>query len=332
VKALGVRSRPALRVLALAAAAGTVPPSLAGRAAATESASLSVEVYRGLGAEDASSPGPSPERVELVVDLTRSMLRASADGRPLADLARGGAAALLRSLDESAEAALTVLGHAAGEGCTASERLAAAAPAPARRDAADRLGELAPRSESSLAGALDQVRRQLEGEGGGRRARVVAVTDLEDGAGDPCGGDLCEAARRLVAAGAWLEIVPTREVDPPACLSGLLPSPAPPPSAAGTDAEPTFSVALDAAADEVVAEGRAGEGAVPVPPGLVTLLVHLDPPERIGPFRLAPGDAARVSVLESRESGVPRRVWRVERGDEAVGRAFPPPDELPQER
>jgi hypothetical protein len=38
-----------------------------------------------------------------------------------------------------------------------------------------------------------------------------------------------------------------------------------------------------------------------------------------------------VSVLESFEAGVPTRIWRIERGDEAVGRAFPPPDELPRE-
>jgi hypothetical protein len=69
-----------------------------------------------------------------------------------------------------------------------------------------------------------------------------------------------------------------------------------------------------------------------VPAGLVTLLVHLDPPEQIGPFRLGPGQAARVRVVEGREAGRPARIWRIERGDEAVGRAFPPPETLPQER
>jgi hypothetical protein len=62
------------------------------------------------------------------------------------------------------------------------------------------------------------------------------------------------------------------------------------------------------------------------------LRLDLDPPEQIGPFRLGPGESARVSVLETNEGGSPSRIWRIERGDEAVGRAFPPPDELPRRR
>jgi len=317
----------AVRALALAGGALAVSASLPGEAWAAGPASLTVEVYRDLGAPDVSAPRAALERVELVVDLTRSTLRAAQDGRTLADLARSGAAALLESLDERTEVALTVFGHTAGERCTEPERILAG------RGSADSLQALAPRSEASLAGAIDHVRRDLERERGERRVRVVVVTDLDDATADACGGDLCAAARRLVAAGAWLEIVPTRAAEPPACLATLLPSPArpDPASAGGAGDAPRFSVATSAGADLVVAEGRAGAGAVEVPPGLLTLLVHLDPPEQIGPFRLGPGESARVSVLESFESGVPTRIWRIERGDEAVGRAFPPPDELPRE-
>jgi hypothetical protein len=316
----------AVRALALAGGALAVSAPFPDGAGAAGPASLTVEVYRDLVAPEVSAPRAALERVELVVDLTQSTLRVGQDGRTLADLARSGATALLESLDDRAEVALTVFGHAAGERCTEAERILAG------RGFADSLQALVPRSEASLAGAIDHVRRDLERERGERRVRVVVVTDLDDATADPCGGDLCAAARRLVAAGAWLEVVPTRAAEPPACLATLLPSPARPGSAsAGAGDAPSFSVATSASADLVVAEGRAGGGAVEVPPGLLTLLVHLDPPEQIGPFRLGPGESARVSVLESFEAGVPTRIWRIERGDEAVGRAFPPPDELPRE-
>jgi hypothetical protein len=324
--------RPSGRAVALAVLALAALALLPRVARATGSASLTVEVYRDLGVP-APSPEPTLERVELVVDLTRSMLRRASDGRSLAELARGGSLALMDSLDDRTEIALTVLGHRAGERCTEAERILAPAPAAGRRPTADPFGELAPRSEASLAGAVDRVRRDLERQPSARTVRVVLVTDLEDATADPCGGDLCEAAGRLVAAGAWLEVAPAGTAEPPACLTTLLPSPArpAPASARGVDDAPTFSVAAGASADGIVAEGRAGAGAIEVPSGLLTLVVQLDPPEQIGPFRLDPGESARVSVLESVEGGVPTRTWRLERGDEAVGRAFPPPDQLPRE-
>ena len=114
----------AVRALALAGGALAVSASLPGEAWAAGPASLTVEVYRDLGAPDVSAPRAALERVELVVDLTRSTLRAAQDGRTLADLARSGAAALLESLDERTEVALTVFGHTAGERCTEPERVA----------------------------------------------------------------------------------------------------------------------------------------------------------------------------------------------------------------
>jgi hypothetical protein len=83
---------------------------------------------------------------------------------------------------------------------------------------------------------------------------------------------------------------------------------------------------------DVVAVGRAGDEAIPVPPGLMTLIVQLDPPETIGPFRLEPGSSARVRVLDAPGTQSPERTWRIERGNEAVGRAFPPPERLPTPR
>jgi hypothetical protein len=80
--------------------------------------------------------------------------------------------------------------------------------------------------------------------------------------------------------------------------------------------------------DRVLAEGRTGGDAVPVPAGVVMLAVALDPPERIGPFRLDPGESARVRILDTLDTAT-SRIWRIERGDEVVGRAFPPPDDFP---
>ncbi|RIK89657.1 MAG: hypothetical protein DCC71_25880, partial [Proteobacteria bacterium] len=104
----------------------------------------------------------------------------------------------------------------------------------------------------------------------------------------------------------------------------------PPPPGASASPPWTASSAQAGGEPALLAVGRAGGGFVPVPPGVVTLLVQLDPPERIGPFLLRAGDAARVRILEEATgAGAPVRTWRLERGDEAVGRAFPPPETLP---
>jgi hypothetical protein len=62
--------------------------------------------------------------------------------------------------------------------------------------------------------------------------------------------------------------------------------------------------------------------------GLITMVVELDPPEMIGPFRVEPGKSARVRLLDYPQARPPARIWRVEREGEAVGRAFPPPETL----
>jgi hypothetical protein len=308
------------------------PPASAAPVEAAQAqapASVTVAVYGGLARGGAPAP-VAAARVEVVVDLTRSMLAPAPNGRSRADLARSSAAQLLSSLRDGTEIALRSMGDAASAQCTGSERLGDPA-LPARREPlVRRLRELTPRSEASLPATLDQVRLDLEREGAARRSRVVVFSDLESS----CGGELCSAAERLVASGAWLEVVPLGSAAPPACLAEIRPAPSQPePELAGAAAaRPAFRV--EQAGGEVgtaplLATGEAGGPPVSVPAGLVKLVVQLDPPEEIGPFRLAPGEAAQVSVLESRGAGRPTRIWRVERGGEAVGRAFPPPDELP---
>jgi hypothetical protein len=289
-------------------------------------AELAVDVYGGLAEAAPALADPTPERVELVVDATRSMLQPAPRGATRHARARAAAAGVLAALEPGSQATLRAVGHREGGACTDSQRLADGLDRGDRALLDARLQGATPRSEASLAAALDQLGSELAGEGTARATRVVLVSDLDEGA---CGGDLCAAARALVERGAWLQVVPAGDVEPPACLAELLPSPALPPVGAAAGAP--FTV-LDAGAApgaaSVVAVGRSGDGFVSVPAGLLTLLVHVEPPERIGPFRLAPGASARVRLLDDRAAVPPVRTWRLERGDEAVGRAFPPPERL----
>lgn len=324
-----MRRRRALPLAALAALAGCARLPGAKDAAGPEPAApaiLAVDVYGSLDGAPGLAPEAAEERVELVFDATISMGASSRGER-----ARGAAAQVLRALPEGAVVSLRSAGHREDAGCTSSERLLSDVPARESARVAGSVASLASRSEASLARVLDEVGRDLEQEGLARATRVVLISDFVD----PCGGDLCAAARRLVGTGAWLEVVPAGALAAPACLAEILPSPALPPATQGTGASgAAFTVtALDAASGvlRVVATGRAGEGGIPVAPGVVTLTLQLDPPERIGPFRLEPGGATHVRVLETFDAAAPTRIWRIERGAEAVGRAFPPPDELPDE-
>ena len=302
----------------------TPEPETANAPVSQPPARLSVVLY---GGSPVAAPPRSAPRVELVVDLGRSMLLPAPDGRSRADLARNAATDLLRSLREGTEIAVRVAGATPSDRCTGSERLSEPSVEESREALVRRLSAATPRSEASPADALDEVRVDLERERAAARARVILFSDLEE----PCGGDLCAAARRLVASGAWLEVVPLGSAPAPECLAEIHPLPSAPPSPDAA-AHPAFRVERSgrgAGSAPVIATGDVGGPAVAVPAGLVRLVVQIDPPEEIGPFRLAPGESARVSVLESGGAGAPSRTWRVERGDEAVGRAFPPPDELP---
>jgi len=312
-----------LAFLVLLSSCARSPAATEASAPVAASASLAVDVYGGLDESAALAAAPAAERVELLVDSTLSMAPPAR-----ADRARSAAAQILRGLPDDGVVSLRSVGHRDAGDCTGSERLLTEVRASDRERVSQRLAALAARSEASLAQALDEVAADLASEASARSTRVVLISDLDDA----CSGDLCAAAQRLVARGAWLEVVPTGALAPPACLAELLPSPALPPSAAALGTPPAeFTVTAQEGAAEaarVVATGRAGEGSILLPPGVVTVTLHLDPPERIGPFRLDPGDSARVRVLETYDAAAPTRIWRIERGDEAVGRAFPPPDEL----
>jgi Ca-activated chloride channel family protein len=303
------------------------PPSVgAAPPAEPRPASVAVEVYGALAPVPAAA---SPQRVELVLDLTRSMLARDAAGDTRAESAKRGASELTATLRAGTELGLRSLGHRPGaaRACSESERVVDP-PADDRDTAARRLRALAPRSEASLAAALEAVRLDLEREASAGRTRVVVFTDFEDS----CGGDLCGTAHRLVADGAWLEIVAQGPAVPPACLADLEPPAREAPSAAAAAAPAPLRFEVSSARDARApagwtGAGQAGEGPLTVPPGLVTLQVQLDPPEEIGPIRVEPGEQVRVTLVDGGGPGL--RTWRVERGEEAVGRAFPPPDQLP---
>lgn len=97
---------------------------------------------------------------------------------------------------------------------------------------------------------------------------------------------------------------------------------APPPLRFRVYAAPGGVPQLDA---ESLAAGRSGAGAVEVPAGDVAVVVDVTPPELVGPFRLAPGQQAVVRLMDFPAARPARRIWRVERADEPVAHAFPPP-------
>jgi hypothetical protein len=296
-------------------------------------AHVSLESYLGMPAPAARATGP-PRRFDILVDLTESMGRAGADGISRASRASSQASDLLLSLPQGTEITLRAQGHRAEASCALPERLAGPAIPTLRMPLAQQLEGLKPRSEGSLAAALAQTRLELERDEAVQRTSVVLFSDLES----RCGGDICAEAEALVEEGARLEIVALGEAPLPACLEEFQASRWNPRRQAprSATAPPRFVIHANASRGEgldptPLARGRAGEGPVDVPAGLITMVVELDPPETIGPFRVEPGGTAHVRLLDYPQADPPTRIWRVEREGEPVGRAFPPPDALSEE-
>ncbi|MDJ0866733.1 MAG: hypothetical protein QNK03_11540 [Myxococcota bacterium] len=305
-----------LLVVACARPVGTAP---------VVPARVQVEVYRGLAAPPHGAGSHAPVRVDLVVDVRRSTDRTASDP---AD-ARRGAAALIDALPAGTELTLRAVGHREGAGCTAAERLLGPAIPSVRTAWAERVRQLRPRAEGSLAEALDAVRQELRADGAAERTRVMVFSDFAPG----CGADLCESARALVESGAWVDFVAADAERAPACIERLQPVAAgpgptvmrlsPPPPAFRVAA---FAHAAPGDASRVLAEGRAGAAPVEVAAGEITVHVQLDPPEQIGPLRVAPGSFTRVRLLDYPSALPPARIWRVER--EELPPFAPPPQRV----
>jgi hypothetical protein len=64
--------------------------------------------------------------------------------------------------------------------------------------------------------------------------------------------------------------------------------------------------------------------------GLVALEVDLTPMERVGPFRLRPGERVLVRLLDFPGASPPDRAWQVERPGDAY--EHPAPDDATSQR
>jgi hypothetical protein len=294
--------------LLLALACASLGERVRGRAVAPR-AHVALEVWPGFSQRPGASQQAS-ERVEIVLDLTTSMRAAAAPGGPPRyAAARNGALRLVRSLPARTSLGVRALGITRGEEHCAGPFTLQRASRPDPAALAPLLDSVQPASESSLAGALEELRgdlgRSLEG------SRVVIFTDL----GAECGGDLCAAASQLVAGGARLDLVLLSDAVVPQCFAHFAPEGQP--SAAEFQPEPPradFRVEAyetgAAAAGDVLARGRIDGRPVAVTPGAVTIVLEMRPPSVIGPLVLEEGTLTRVRVLDFPTLDPPAREWR----------------------
>jgi hypothetical protein len=290
-----------IRPLLVALAAGLVA------CAAPMPGRIAVEVYRGLGGNAAGAFLPA---VHVIVDATRSMAAQSQAASTHLDAAQSKARELIAALPPGTRVALHVLGGGSAEApeCAALEPLTVLGPAsdPALPHA---LEELQPSGEGSISLVLAALLGELQRQARARDARVVLFTDLDA----RCGGDWCAAARELIDAGAWLDLVVLGEEPAPQCLEGLRPSAREPGALVRALTRPAAGWELRApgseAQDARVASGRAGLRPSTAPSGAWVLRVVLDPPLEI-PLRIEPDRLTRVRVLDF-AGGPARFAWEI---------------------
>ena len=266
---------------------------------------ISVEVYQGLGGGAAGSFLPA---VELLVDATPSMDGAVAGSTTRLQAAQAKAVELLASLPAGSQASVSAFGAAPGAKCRRAERLS---PLRAASDPelADALAGLRAESESSPAAALVALANDLVSQGRARDTRVVLFSDL-DGS---CGGDLCAAAARLVATGAWLDVALLGDASIPACLADLRPSAELPGALVRALTRPApvwHLVAPGEGAEASAVSDSAGPHPLEAPPGEWWLGLDLERPTTLGPLRIAAGRLTRVRVLAF-SGGPPRFAWEI---------------------
>jgi hypothetical protein len=267
---------------------------------------ISVEVYRGMGGNAAGSFHPT---IALLVDARETMGAAAAPQATHLAAAKAKAEELLAALPAGTRVSLYTLGEAAsGEDCAPLERRAHATASDGGA-LLDPLAALEPAGQGSLAAALQTLTRQVSDEGRARDSRVVVLTDLHD---EPrCGGDLCQAAARLVESGAWLDIAVIGDAPEPRCLAALRPSAEAPGALLRALTRPPARWSLGAQGEaEPVLRGSAGPLELEAPAGEWQLEVELERPLRIAPLSVAPARTTRVRVLDF-PGGPPRYEWRV---------------------
>jgi hypothetical protein len=274
---------------------------------------IEVEVYRGLSGPSGETGSLLP-KVHLLVDATLSMSEQTGFAAHHLLAARAKATELVRSLPAGTDISLHAFGFWKGETsaevCAPGELLARGNDAAGRRYLLDQLRRLSPAGEGSAAGALGALTEELRSSGA-RDARVVLFTDL-----DPtCGGDLCAAARALVDAGAWLDVVVHGDASAPACLAQLVPrEDVPSPYVRSlSGGPPAFRIdSLPAPLGRTggtLARGTVGTGAASVPAGEVEVVLELDPPRRFGPVRIAPDRLTRVRIVDFASAAGQEQPW-----------------------
>ncbi len=280
-----------------------------------QSAWLQVDVARGL----APGPGPAgPARLEVVMDVTPSMA-VTTRGKPSnLDVARAGAAQLLRSLPPDVPASLVAFGT--GDPPCEAPPLVLGPEVGRPAVLALRAEEMTPAAEASLASTLDRVAAALAAEDLAERTRVVVFTDLAA----QCGMDPCKAWEKLLATGATVDLVVLGDGLVPACLRSFAPPGGLPVSVSRrTDMDPvSFQVvATPAEPEREPAAGVAGEPPMRVDPGSAIVELALTPPLNV-PVVLSAGELLRLRVIDFPEASPPVRDWRVET-------AAPPADSSP---
>lgn len=270
-------------------------------------AQVSVELWSGI-AQAPAAEARGPEPVEILLDMTTSMKTRTRGKPPRYMAAREAAARLLDELPRETRIGVRALGISRGAACVEPTLVAQGPAGSLGRGLSAHLRALRPRSETSLAGALERVLREAGAPLD--RTRVVVFTDL----GDECGGDLCAAGAALTAAGARIDFVLLGEARVPECFAEFAPT-TPPHAAAssGPAPSPGFRVLREGLAPDapgaVLARGRANAGAVAVPPGTALVVVEVQPPALIGPMRLEPGSLTRIHVLDFPSLDPPVREW-----------------------
>ena len=279
---------------------------------------LSVELWSGFSQRPAASRG-EVERVQVVLDLTTSMRAVAPGGPPRYVAARSAAMRLAAALDPETLVGVRALGITTGEDdCAGALIVEPGSRAADPASLGPLLATMRPASESSLAGALQQLAEDLGDTLGG--TRVVVFSDL----GSECGGDLCEAADELVGGGARLDLVLLADVTLPQCFASLAPAGA---AHAAQIARPAIVVPFrihtheigSAAGGEVIARGSSDGLPTTVPPGPATIVLEMSPPAVIGPLVLEEGKHTRVRVLDFPTLEPPIREWS---WDTAPGAVF----------
>ena len=271
-------------------------------------------------------PAVPPTRIDILVDITPSMLAETGAGRTRMEASRFSAAQFVRSLPSGTELAVHTLGNGRGIGCIAPARMNNPLRGWNPLEVANELNSLTARVEGSLPDALSQLYNELSAAGDLHRTRVVVFSDL----GEECGGTLCTQASALATAGTRIDFVTFGNAPLPSCLEALAPAPEAPRALSSknivskplryevlgvSDRIAALTAKKDAPVDVkpvVLVSGVSGEQTVTVPARMITVVIDLEPPERIGPFMAAPGKLTRIRLIDFPGVGPPVRAWKVE--------------------